>query len=160
MTQASPAALLAQMSDITGLDHISWWPLAPGWWVLFVLIFSFLIASLTLFIRRRIWLSSWKGEAFRILQSLDKKAESHPQQTLADFSILLRRMAMQRFSREACAGLEGRTWLLWLKENDPKGFDWPAQGSALIEAPYAPPGWTVSMLTAKNLIAAAKTWVR
>jgi hypothetical protein len=49
-----------------------------------------------------------------------------------EFSELLRRIAMARHGRTACAGLHGEDWLAWLTEHDPKGFDWrrDARGAA------------------------------
>ena len=56
-----------------------------------------------------------------------------------ELSELLRRVAMARLGREACAGLVGEAWLAWLAEQDPKGFDWRTRGRPLLDAPYAPP---------------------
>jgi hypothetical protein len=72
----------------------------------------------------------------------------------------LRRVAMQGFSRAQCAGLEGANWLRWLTAKDPGGFDWTGCGAALIDAPYAPPGRTVSPQSLKSMIVAAKRWVK
>jgi len=67
---------------------------------------------------------------------------------------------MQRFSRADCAGLEGKVWLQWLTERDPRGFNWTDKGTLLIEAPYLPPGKSLNLNTIKMLIQATKEWVK
>ena len=49
--------LLAQLYDIRDLDPVSWWPLAPGWWVLIVLaLFAAAAAYWRQWTHRRSWL--------------------------------------------------------------------------------------------------------
>ena len=153
-----PDNLLAQIYDIAGLDYISWWPLAPGWWALLAIL---LIAAGTIYWRRRAYQRSWKGDAWRTLRALDSQlVGGNAQEIAAALSALMRRVAMRRFSREQCAGLEGRDWLRWLTAKDPGKFDWERRGALLIEAPYAPPGQNVSAITLRVLIGAAKKWVK
>ena len=157
MTAASDK-LLAQLYDIRDLDPVSWWPLAPGWWVLIVLA---LLASAAAYWRHWTYQRSWRGQTYRAFVALNRQLSSgNAQQIAGALSVLLRRVAMQSFSRAECAGLEGADWLRWLTTKDPGGFDWVARGSLLIEAPYAPPGRTYSPQSVKILIDAAKRWVR
>jgi len=157
MTKA-PDNPLARLYDITGLDYIAWWPLAPGWWVLLA---SALILAGVAYWRRRAYQRSWKGDASRAFTALDSRLADHDAQEIAAaLSVLLRRVAMQCFSRAECAGLQGWDWLRWLTAKDPGGFDWTNHGSLLIEAPYAPPGRNVSPEVVRTLIKAAKRWVR
>ena len=37
--------LLSQLRDIRGLEDVSWWPLAPGWWILLGLCLAVFWAS-------------------------------------------------------------------------------------------------------------------
>jgi hypothetical protein len=154
----APSDLLAQLDDITGLDYISWWPLAPGWWVLMALI---VIAATAYYLRRRAYWRSWKGDAHRALDALEEQVpQGNAQQIAATLSALLRRIAMRCFSRAECAGLEGTEWLRWLTMKDPRRFDWTAHGMALVDAPYAPPGRDYPAQNLKLMIGAAKRWVR
>jgi hypothetical protein len=156
MTTASDK-LLAQLNDIRDLDPVSWWPLAPGWWVLIVLA---LLAAAAVYWRHWTYQRSWQGQTNRAFVALDRQLSGgNAQQIAGALSVLLRRVAMQSFSRTECAGLEGADWLRWLTSKDPGGFDWVARGSLLIEAPYAPPGRTYSPQSVKILIDAAKRWV-
>jgi Domain of unknown function (DUF4381) len=150
--------LLAQLYDIRDLDPVSWWPLAPGWWVLIVLA---LLAAAAAYWRHWAYQRSWRGQTYRAFVALNwQLSDSNAQQIVGALSVLLRRVAMQSFSRAECAGLEGTDWLRWLTTKDPDGFDWVARGSLLIEAPYAPPGRTYPAQSVKILIDAAKRWVR
>jgi hypothetical protein len=154
----SPKDLLAQLYDIRGLGHISWWPLAPGWWALLALIS---LITAVLYWRRRAYWRSWKGDARRSLDRLDAGlTRENAQTTAASLSMLLRRIAMQRHSREECAGLWGQDWLRWLSEKDPGKFDWAAGAGLMVEAPYAPPGRDIPPQDVKKLISAATRWVK
>lgn len=150
--------LLAQLSDIRDLDSVSWWPLAPGWWVFIALA---LLAVAVVCWRHWIYQRSWQGRTYRAFVALDRQLRGGDAQQIAGaLSELLRRVAIQSFSRTECAGLEGADWLRWLTTKDPGGFDWVARGALLIEAPYAPPGRSYPAQSVKILIDAAKRWVR
>lgn len=137
-----------QLRDIHGLDPVSWWPPAPGWWLLAgSALLLFLLgwrwrASLRLRIPPIpvLRIGSWRWDAARQLRALRHRAPTQdPKVTASDLSELLRRVAMARLGRDACAGLVGGDWLDWLADQDPHGFDWRTKGRPLLDAPYAPP---------------------
>ncbi len=153
--------LLEQLHDIEGLDSISWWPLAIGWWV--IIGAGILIGcSVGFFIAYRVaFKRSWKNDALLKLTVLEKNlSEATALETLTILSEYLRRIALQRFSRKECAGLVGDAWLKWLSKHDPKHFDWENKGDLLTELPYAPTPNPPSLAQIKELIQATKTWVR
>ena len=153
--------LLKQLDDIKGLDSISWLPLAPGWRALLALAAVALVVAAVAYWRRRAYWRSWKGDAARALNALDAQlTASNAGQVAGTLSIILRRIAMQCFSRPECAGLQGQDWLRWLTAHDAAGFDWTARGSLLTEAPYVAPGRTFSPDSIRALIGAAKRWVK
>lgn len=159
MEQGQAQQLLSQIRDIQGIDDVSWWPLALGWWILAALILCFCIG---LVIYRR-----WRA----------KKATNHIEKikplfteihTLSDYkekatalSEIMRYLAIHKYGRKSCAGLEGEKWLNWLKDHDPQNFDWLEKGKALIEVPYMPNG---SKIVNDNdfevLIKAAERWLK
>lgn len=152
--------LLEQLHDIEGLDSISFWPLAIGWWV--VIIFTILaLCTLIWFIASTIaFKRSWKNEIFQTLARMEKNlSDDTARETIVALSEYLRRIALQRFSRKECAGLAGDAWLKWLKAKDPKNYDWEKKGILLIEMPYAPKKH-VPPNQIKDLIQAVKNWVR
>jgi hypothetical protein len=153
-------ALLAQMADIRGLHKVDWWPLAWGWWAMIAAILAGVAYLIVREMRRRAHDKSWKGDASRALVDLEAQiGEQDARPAASELSALMRRIAMQRFTRAECAGLEGDAWLDWLAQHDPKKFDWRSQGRLLIEAPYAPPDAEVDADTVHRLIGAAKAWV-
>lgn len=153
--------LMDQLHDIEGLDPISWWPLALGWWVLIglgiILVFAVgcLVASKIAFKR------SWKNDAFKKLAKLEKYlSDATAREVAIVLSEYVRRIALCRFSRNECAGLVDEAWLKWLAEHDPKNFDWEKNGKILIEVPYAPDNYRLSAHQLKDLIQAVRYWVR
>jgi hypothetical protein len=161
--QQSPTAqeLLAQLDDIRGLAPVAALPLAPGWWLLLGLAACLLAVAAIVLQRRRAYARSWKGDAQRALDALAAGlTEADAREAAGALSGTLRRIAMKRYSRSACAGLAGKNWLRFLGEKDPRGFDWTGRGAVLVEAPYAPPGKPLRPDDLKPLIEAAKEWVR
>ncbi len=153
-----------QLRDIRGLDPVSWWPPAAGWWLL---LFGTL---LTLWLLWRFWPGlrlpvmigvTWRWDAARQLRDLQRRVgRQDSKQSAGELSELLRRIAMARHGRDACAGLTGSDWLAWLAEHDPQGFAWPAHGRLLLNLPYAPPGTTEAEQKQLHvLIEAARHWI-
>ena len=100
----TPDSLLAQLYDIKGLDWIDWWPLAPGWWAVLAMV---AIVVGALYWRRRAYYRSWKGEAWLALGALEARLKAgNAQQIAANLSTLLRRVAIQSFSRAEYSGGE------------------------------------------------------
>lgn len=159
-------SLLAQLHDIEGIDAVSPWPLAIGWWVVIVLLLLALFVVGWLVSRRVVFIYSWKYDTLQKLgeleHSLSKKfTEEIPQrETIILFSEYLRRIAIRRFARKECAGLTGEEWLIWLSAHDENKFNWQEKGKLLIQAPYAPMHQNFSVEQMNELIKAAKKWVR
>jgi hypothetical protein len=66
---AEMAAQLAQLRDIHHPDPISWWPLAPGWWALAVLLLVCSALVIVFEIRRRRSLKYRALREFDLLRS-------------------------------------------------------------------------------------------
>ena len=126
--------LLEQLHDIDGLDAISWWPLAIGWWVLIGLgaHSAQLRIGLCYVAWRVAFKRSWKSDTFKKLAALERKIfpMTTARKTAITLSEYLRRIALRRFSRKECAGLTGEAWLKWLAGHDPKKFDWEKKGDS------------------------------
>lgn len=154
------SSLMEQLHDIEGLDAMSFWPLAIGWWVAIAFAMVALACAFCLLIRRLNYLRSWKRDVFKKLDSLERNlSPSTSGETVAYLSEYLRRIAIRRFPRKECAGLVGDTWLKWLKTHDPKQFDWTEKGKLLIEVPYAPLHIDLPVQQVKELIQAVRFWV-
>ncbi|MBK5940694.1 DUF4381 domain-containing protein [Halochromatium roseum] len=137
---------LRTLRDIHDALGNPWWPLAPGWWLLFAMVVG-VVAFVWHFRQVRwvlpviplLYLGDWRWDARRAL----KRLRCAPPQTslktqLAELSELLKRVAMARHGRSACAGLHGQAWLDWLSAHDPDGFNWRQHGQLIVSAPYAP----------------------
>ena len=152
----------AGLRDIRGLDAVSAWPLAPGWWVLMLVA---MLVVLAVVFRERLPVPAlrrsgdWRADARRLLRDLKRRLPGlDGRAAAAEFSELMRRIAMARTARDECAGLSGTAWLDWLSANDPAGFDWREHGRLVVEVPYAPPGVNVDPADMQRLIDAAKVW--
>jgi uncharacterized protein YfaT (DUF1175 family) len=153
-------SLMQELNDIEGLDAISAWPLAVGWWVLIACATLALGGGIWLLKRRLDYLRSWKRDTIKRLEGLEQNLSSSSSgETVAFLSEYLRRIAVRRFPRKECAGLVGDAWLKWLKEHDPKQFDWTEKGKLLIEIPYAPARRDLPLQQVKELIQAVRHWV-
>lgn len=152
--------LLEQLHDIDGLDPISMWPLAIGWWVLLVLGLLLLIGVVVFASKKIAYRYSWRYDTIQKLSDLEKNlTDKTAKETVLVLSEYLRRIAIKRYPRNQCAGLVGNTWLKWLSQHDPKKFDWENQGTLLIKAPYAPQEHSLPTGEVKLLLQAAKNWV-
>jgi hypothetical protein len=150
--------VLNQLRDIRGLDPLPWWDLAPGWWALFAAVVISIIAGWLIY-NFYPW-GKWRADARRQLVRMRARVKTaNPKLLVADLSELLRRIAMARYGREACAGLSGEAWLVWLRDRDPRGFDWEKEGRLLIELPYAPADSPVESKRLMNLVRAVWRWM-
>jgi hypothetical protein len=152
--------LLSQLRDIRGLGPVSWWPPAPGWWLILGLLI--VLAVIVVIVRRRKMAreASLQAEIGRTLNELRLNNNKSYKQKAALLSELLRRLAIVRYGRNECAGLQGRIWLRWLTKNDPDGFSWDKNGAILIEAPYMPEDGVTAVQNWDDLLNAAERWVK
>lgn len=158
----------SQLRDIHVQMGYLWWPPAPGWWLLAGALVLLGLALWRYDPRWRLYvplpvitLGTWRWEAAQGLRALRGRLAREPVKPIAaELSELLRRIAMTRHGRAACAGLHGDAWLGWLTDNDPKGFDWRHDGAALLTAAYAQPAAANAQREAiRRLLDAAMEWV-
>ena len=151
----SPADPLAALRDIHGPADPEFWPPAPGWIALAVLVTAIGLAATVLAARR--WRAGrFRREALASLRSLRARhLEGAPDNEIAaELSALIRRVALARRPREEVAGLTGDRWLAWL-EAIPPGIG-VAVRAALLEAPYA----RRCRFDVKRALAACEQWIR
>lgn len=153
----TPAAPL-NLRDWHLADPVSWWPPAPGWWLLggLVLMTALLLGYL-----------GWRGwrnrastrAALRQLAAWQTilAADGNVRQFAIGVSQLLRRVALTRFPPAEVAGLTGTDWLAFLDATGGNGgFTGSAAGRLLIEAAYR----TDATGDPEPLRQLAATWIR
>jgi hypothetical protein len=150
------AQLLAELKDIHGATDPGWWPPAPGWWLLALLsllalavVLRALARRLAVLRRRRRWL--------RALDQLERewRPAERPHDYLAGLNRLFRAVALKAFPDTACARLQGREWVAFIRSLLPEvpGADSLA---ALARGPYEPaPEFDLPALREQ-----ARAWVR
>ena len=150
------------LRDIHLPEPISWWPLAPGWWILFAcVIFMILI----LFIARKIYRHrQLKRDITAELEKIKQQFEKtqNKSQLAKSLSILLRRANITYNPDSNIAGLTGEDWLAWLDHTLRKsaaGISFQSdKGKILLSAPYISEN-TVLDFDAKELIHLCESWL-
>ena len=128
---------LAQLKDIHLPPPISFWPIAPGWILLYFL--TCLALGFAVFkwreLKKRHLIINYALTQLTELQTL---AQHNPQNVYiaAEISTLIRRTALHYFPRAAIAGLSGQQWLTFLNESGRTTQFTDQVGQLLLDAPY------------------------
>ncbi len=147
--------------DIQGLDAISWWPLAKGWWFVIVLSSIILVVVAYFLYRRFKYRRSWQYDMYTNLDYIKQNiSEVGARASLQELSTYLRIIAMRSADREKCAALVGSNWLDWLQANDPREYPWCKKGALLTNSTYMPNDVEIDISLLEELIMAAKGWVK
>ena len=135
---ASHADALAQLKDIHMPDPIGWWPLAPGWYVLAIVLLAMLLGFLYL-VGYFYHHTRAKRQALRVLERYEKEhlRQDNSQLTAARLSELLKRVALVYYPRTRVASLQGQAWIEFLNETS-RDCDFNSVRELLIDAPYQP----------------------
>ncbi len=152
---------LAGLRDWHLPGPVSWWPPAPGWWLLagLALIGAVLAGRRWLRRRRRLAAARAALEHLRRLRA-EVAAGGDSRRFAAGVSGLLRRLALIRFPREQVAGLAGRDWLLFLDRTGGGGAFADGVGRVLVDAPFRGDGGLGSASDAEELTKLAAAWIQ
>ena len=149
----SPLASL-DLRDIHAAATPEFWPPAPGWWVLAVLITALLFLAGWQLNKR------WRQRQLqsRILKELDALDGHSPAEIATGVSTLLRRVALMRYERSEVAPLSGDAWLSFLDSTGGSGAFSDGVGSVLATAPYA--AHDVTSTNSDALLTLARQWIK
>ncbi|MFO7285663.1 MAG: DUF4381 domain-containing protein [Gammaproteobacteria bacterium] len=128
------------LRDIHLPEPVSWWPPAPGWWVL--LAFGLAVLVFALYRRHR---ERGRRAALAAIDRIvaDLRAGADPAESLREMSIVLRRFAMSVAAdgeARMVPGLVGRSWLEYLDRHGGGEAFRRGPGRLLADAPYRPGG--------------------
>jgi len=152
------------LRDIHLPDAISWWPPAPGWWMLLATVITI---PLLMFLARRHYKSKQlkrdiHNELNHIINTFQET--QNKSQLAKSLSILLRRASISYYpsSQKSSAGLTGKHWLDWLdnttqNSQTAKKFNSDI-GHVLINAPYLPDNKNIEF-DAQALIDLSQFWL-
>jgi len=120
-------ASLDNLHDIIVPNPVSWWPLAPGW---YVLILGLIIAATWIGIRLN---RQWQQNRFRreALSELDSIKPS-------ELPALIKRVALCIWPREQVASLSGDDWLQFLDQSSNSDAFTQGPGKKLSALSYSP----------------------
>ena len=139
---------LAELRPLHLPADIGWWPPAPGWWLLALLLVA-LVTWATLAWRRR----AARREALGIIRAVHKTDLAGPALAQA-INLALRRYAMACYPQHNIAALSGRPWLEFLNSHG-AGRDFTA-ATALSDAPFM----REAQVDRHELIGLATHWVK
>ena len=107
-----PTGLLEQLRDIRMPEAASWWPPAPGWWIVAALVVAgvFLVIR---FLRRRSLEKQYRKEAHQLLDDLYASwQEDRDDRAFASRAHqLLRRIVIHHVGRDGVARITGRAFI-------------------------------------------------
>lgn len=133
----NPANETLPLRDIHLPDPVSWWPPAPGWWLLVLTLL--LGVALAVWLRHRYRRGALHRTTRQALDAItrDWKQSRDTRQLARELSVLMRRLCLSRYPRAEVAGLTGTAWLQRLDSLLPGEHFQKGIGRALVEAPYA-----------------------
>ncbi len=157
-----------QLRDIHLPASPSFWPPAPGWWLLFAALLLLAFWAYRSWRQRRT-LQRQRQAVMSLLDELSVPAtRGEVPDFLARLSTLLRRMAVARYGQRRVAPLKGQGWLAFLDETlgDSSQAFTTGAGRMLADGPYRPAGDDATLLDAEEterlqrLLDLARRWMK
>lgn len=148
--------LLSQLRDIHTAPPVSWWPPAPGWWLLAGILLLVLVwlgrrgMSRYRDQKRRKQMLAWVE---RLNDTVD--AGKEPQVWLATLNRIFKLVALRAFPDRHCAVLAGQDWVDFLVAQIGQA-DSTDSLAALASGPYDP----APRFDATTLSELARLWIR
>jgi hypothetical protein len=149
-------ALLAQLKDIHLPQRIGWWPLAPGWY--FVLIIVVICIGELLYVCYKHYKNTRvKKQALVLLQGYVSSYEHHQNasQLCADIGALLKRVSLVYYPRAKVAGMYGADWVDFLSQTS-HGIDFKSIQHLLLVTPFQ----SKATDDIRPLIVGAQRWIK
>ena len=144
------------LRDIHLPGPISWWPPAPGWWILFALLIvgTILVVLYARYQRRQ---TRIRRVSLKEIDAIQQAFQVHQNNTrlVRELSVLLRRVCISRYPRVDVASLTGTEWMSFLDRNrEGKSFSAGA-GIVLMTEPYRKD----PDIDASALLSCCRSWI-
>jgi hypothetical protein len=143
---------LAQLAPAHAPPPVGWWPLAPGWWGLVLLL---IVAVLGLWLWYRSPSNILRRNGLRELMRMDGDTFGDAELARA-LEHLVRRYAVACYGREIVAGLSGTRWLAFAVAHGATQWE-GATGEALLQAAY---GGTPQQPHRARWVAGARAFIK
>jgi len=151
--------LIHGIDEIIVPDSVSWWPSAPGWQALGVIIILLLIVQATRWAKRW-WRNRYRSEALRQLAPVHRQAGGQLQDVVAVLPYYIKVTALQAYPREDVASLSGDDWLAFLDANYSGPFFSKGAGKKLLSVSYLPrEQWQLNDKESETLIKMSRQWI-
>lgn len=113
----SQEAQVLPLRDIKLPTEPGFWPLAPGWWILIVLLVVLLLWLAIKWYRHSVKKSRWQeiNQQLTVLENSYKKNNDN-QQLLTDVSTFLRRFVKFQLKQHQATTLAGNSWVAYLNQ--------------------------------------------
>ena len=151
----TPGDPLAALHPLRAPEPIGWWPPAPGWWLLLVLVLV-AVAVLAFLLVRRYRANAYRRAGLRRLQLLHTQlmADADILRFVTDTNALLKAVALRAYPAESVAPSHGQAWLNFLNTSTEQSRPFPA---VLATAAYTA---DADGIDAEDLYRAAEHWIR
>lgn len=132
------ADLLSQLRDIHAAPAAPWWPPAPGWWFVALLLAVAMLLGL-----RFAWTAVRGAWRKRCLQRWVDDIEANidplaaPQEFLCNINRVIKLVALEAFPDQHCAHLQGEAWSGFVQAHLGDSPDTACLG-VLADGPYRP----------------------
>lgn len=145
------------LRDLHLPDAIGWWPLAPGWWFVLLMLAIVVGHGLRLAYQRRRH-NAPRRYALRELARVEAEYLQHrnPVVLATQLSALLRRSMLAYAPRQQVAGLTGNDWITWLDKGMPLPYFHTAGGRSLLQLPYRDPNGDIADVDIDALLSAVR----
>lgn len=154
------AGLLSQLRDIQSAPVVPWWPPAPGWWVLallVIIVLYFLVRKLQA--RHRV--HQRRKQLLGFINLLEQVVDpvNSPQEYLSALNRIFKIVAIRAFPDAACAHMQGQEWTDFLQQklNQKTGRSGGFETLEILSrGPYQP----FASFDSESLASAARQWVQ
>lgn len=143
-----PEQLLQQLAPLREPAAVHWWPLAPGWWVLAILVLSLAAGATLALVRYR-----RRNRYRRLGRATLKQLVANGPPSHAQLNQLLKAVALRAWPASQVAGMHGDAWVNFLNRTSEN-----SRGSQLdaLRNVYRHPEEPASPPT----VAAADRWIK